>query len=44
MFAEGTRLNLIEDHDGDGVANILLGANETEMDADQDFIVILPSA
>jgi len=40
MHAEGTSLAFTGDHDGDGVADVLVAANETGMDADTGFVAI----
>lgn len=44
MHAEGTSLAFTSDHDGDGVADLVLAANETVFDADTGFVSIVSGA
>lgn len=41
LLAEGASLSFTSDHDGDCVRDLLVGANETFLDADYGFVAIL---
>ena len=44
LHAEGTSLAFTADHDGDGVPDLVHGANETAMDADRGYVEMLSGA
>jgi hypothetical protein len=41
LLAEGASLSFTSDHDGDCVRDLLIGANETDFDADHGFVAIV---
>jgi hypothetical protein len=41
LHAEGSSLALTSDHDGDGVRDLVVGSNETFLDADRGGVAIL---